>query len=245
MASIQAYTTKDVAEILGVKTRTVVDYIGAGLIKAVPWVGRTWLIQPKEVDRLKKVGIDTNGLHAKLKEGRLTKQLNAYMQPPPSLKNFVKEAAKIAVPKVAAPKPSEPSKPVALSVNDTRFATPPLKLRTVPKLQATPVKYEYHGKTLTPNEVKFIEWLQSWVKRGGESKDKPLSIIDGTSDQWYNRCGGILSVPEIKNILLFLRAKKFLVCDGCNTTYIVRNLDEFFTCPPVEGSVLPKSYKYT
>jgi len=239
---IEAYTTKDVAELLGIKSRTVIDYIGAGLIKAVPWVGRTWLIQPKEIERLKKTGIDTKGLHAKLSAKRSKHDIDLYLPPITDTSNNV---AKTTVKELVFSK-LDAMPPIAarLSVEDTRF-------KTAWKTRATQVCTTkgsgtaiYHGKTFTPNEVRFVEWLQAWVKCGGKSKGEPLAVIDGTSEQWHRRCGGILSVPEIKNILLFLRAKKFLVCDGCNTTYIVRNLDEFFTCAPIEGSVLPKSYKY-
>jgi hypothetical protein len=260
---IQAYTTKDVAELFKIKPRTVRDYIGAGLIKAVPWVGKSWLIQPKEVERLQRVGINTNGLHAKLNAKRKPEEQAVVKETPPApasrMQNReatekyckrveqVQQDAEIGAeaPKALPAKVSVLSalasaddlanflKP-ALSVEDTRFKTP-VKTRKPAPIHIVP-KNAYHGKLLTPNELKFIKWLQAWSRK--------KQTIDGTNEEWCLRCKGILNPKEIKNIITFLRAKRFLACDGCNTTFIVRNLDEFFTCPPVAGSALPKGYKY-
>jgi hypothetical protein len=272
---IQAYTTKDVAELFKIKPRTVRDYIGAGLIKAVPWVGKSWLIQPKEIDRLRKAGIDTNGLHAKLNAKRGRKDLAVCKEArSPSVKRELSEGvferyqeqarhdaevgagAPKALPRgvsaisalaaeTAREKTEAPIRP-RLSVEDTRFGTRPkqskpacLNIAEKPPVAEGAV---YHGKTLTPDETRFIKWLQRWAENSrGAGNGR---VISGTGDEWHHRCKGMLGVPEIKNVLMFLRAKKFLVCDGCNTVYQVRNLDEFFTCAPVEGSALPKSYKY-
>jgi hypothetical protein len=206
----------------------------------VPWVGKSWLIQPKEIERLKKVGIDTNGLHSKLSAKRqatpkakpVDVQKPAFA-PPPTPKPVVQE-------RDAKPK-------IVLSIEDTRFKSKP-KLRkdsntkTITKPIPEPIinPNTFHGKTLTKNEFNFIKWLQLWAKNNAQSG----RTISGTCEQWHQRCKGLLSPAEIKNIFMYLRAKRFLVCDGCNTAFQVRNLDEFFTCAPIAGSALPKGYKY-
>jgi len=260
-APIHAYTTKDAAEILKIKPRTVVDYINAGLIKAVPWVGKSWLIQPKEIERLTRTGIDTNGLRAKLNAKRERKNSPVREKPPLSAERELTDAAVTAVPggaaavlaaRAAANKAkAEPIsaaecgvKPcVRLSVDDTRFKTAAKPRRPAPSnITEKPAAGTYHGKMLTPDEIRFIRWLQLYAKNYYKLLNE--KTIDGTSDQWHERCKGILGVEKIKNIIMFLRAKRFLTCDGCNTSYVVRNLHEFFTCAPVEGSALPKGYKY-
>lgn len=260
---IEAYTTKEFAELLGIKPRTVVDYIDAKLIKAVPWVDRRWLIPKRELERLQKVGIDTKGLHSKLSKNRRAPALAApkvvpkaapKAAPKPEAKPPKKPAAAVEPP----PKPSPPKTPVVLSVDDTRFAgyVPKVSPRAVAPQQKAAAKpepsyddkiaekygakppemREYHGKKCTPREIKFIKWLQQYAKG--------KTTIAGANVEWRERCGGVLDEEEIKNVIAFLRAKRFIVCDGCNTIFAVRNLDEFFTCAPVEGNALPRGYIY-
>jgi hypothetical protein len=228
---IEAYTTKEFAQMLGVKPRTIIDYIDAKLIKAVPWVDKRGLIPKKEIDRLQKTGIDVNGLH-----GTLAKRRAAKAAPLPDK----------TVPKVAKTPDVTQKPPVALSVDDTRFAKHETALKPTsqtavkgnvkPNLVINATFGMYHGKYCNQNEIAFIMWLQKYTQN--------KKTIEGTNAEWFKRCKGILSEDGIKNVIMFLRAKRFMFCDGCNTIFTIRNLSEFFTCAPVEGNALPKGYKY-
>jgi len=59
----QFYTVKELGELIFRNTNTIRQHIHKGDIKAVKMGGRGWRISPAEVERVKKEGYPTPGLH--------------------------------------------------------------------------------------------------------------------------------------------------------------------------------------
>lgn len=67
MVTINCYTTREVAEMLGISIRSVQEYIQAKILNVRPRTGKRWLIEETEVLKILRKGLDTKGLKTKLK----------------------------------------------------------------------------------------------------------------------------------------------------------------------------------